>query len=421
MTSQLVLGNGFGVGLASDSAVTLTGRREARTYETSEKIFPLPMPHRLAVLTAGALLLDGLPFDVLLKEWIRSLGDARESQLRSVELYRESFLSWLRDNLDRWATSERRDEEALSYLAGQLELLRQAIELAVENAPEGEPAEITLQTLRERNAWIVGCDPLESVSSEMVELIFDRLWEEIEDHRQGLSNLVTHHFEGLQWSEEIDYEVRWILRHTIEKSQSFPSGTEAELAFVGYGSTDLLPGVATLQTGGAIEDHIWRRPAFVEHAQADGFGYGLIYTQAQDDQIALILRGYDQESSELTTRAVLGRIGDSLVEPVGSEESSEESSEEKTTMLDPVTLRAAMSEEADRISWETKLGPARATVAVLPLATLVDTARSLVAVQTLSQTISGVLPTVGGKIEAATITLNEGFQWHTRNEFRSTK
>ena len=113
MTSQLVLGNGFGVGMASDSAVTLvSSEKPDRTYETAEKIFPLPMPHRLAMLTSGASLLHGLPFDVLLKEWIRSLGDARESQLRSVELYRESFLSWLRDNLDRWATSERRDEEA---------------------------------------------------------------------------------------------------------------------------------------------------------------------------------------------------------------------------------------------------------------------------------------------------------------------
>ncbi len=413
MTSQLVLGNGFGVAVASDSAVTLEDDGSpVRTYETSDKIFPLPMPHRLAVLTAGSALLNGLPFDVLVKEWIRSLGDSPESQLRSVELYRESFLSWLRDNLDRWATSERRDEEALSYLAGQLELLRQAIELAVENAPEGEPAEITLQTLREKNAWIAGSESLGSISSEMVESIFDRLWEETEEHRPGLSNLVAHHFEGLQWSEEIDYEVRWFLRHTIEKSTSFPSGGKAELAFIGYGSRDLLPGVATLQTGGAIEDHIWCRPAFVEHAQADGFGYGLIYTQAQDDQIALILKGYDQKSSELTARAFLGRIGDSLVDAAEAEDGSEE----KTTLLDPVALRAAMSEEESRVSWDTKLGPARATVAVLPLATLVDTARSLVAVQTLSQTIRGVLPTVGGEIEAATITLNEGFQWHTRRE-----
>ncbi len=77
MTSQLVLGNGFGVAVASDSAVTLEDDGSpVRTYETSDKIFPLPMPHRLAVLTAGSALLNGLPFDVLVKEWIRSLGDS---------------------------------------------------------------------------------------------------------------------------------------------------------------------------------------------------------------------------------------------------------------------------------------------------------------------------------------------------------
>ncbi len=407
MTSQLVLGNGFGVGMASDSAVTLvSSEKPDRTYETAEKIFPLPMPHRLAVLTSGASLLHGLPFDVLLKEWIRSLGVAQESQLRSVELYRESFLSWLSDNLDRWVTPEKRDEGALRSLGGQLEILRQRIETALADTPERDPAETTLQVLRDRNAWIIDRDSLELVSSEMVTQIFDRLWQEIEDQRYGLSDVVAACFEDLPWSEAIDHEVKRLLRQTIEKWDRFPSGSQAELAFVGYGSTDLLPRVVALTTGGAIEDHIWRQPPFVEPARADGVSYGLIYTQAQDDQIRLILEGYDRHTSELTAAAVLGRLEDSWAETVRSEDPSDENA----AVLDPAVFGTAMREEAAKVAWETNLRDARSTIALLPLATLVDTARSLVAVQTLSQTIRGLPPTVGGKIEAATITINEGFQ-----------
>ena len=39
MTSQVILGNGHGIAIASDSAVTVGNRR---TYDTSEKIYPLP-------------------------------------------------------------------------------------------------------------------------------------------------------------------------------------------------------------------------------------------------------------------------------------------------------------------------------------------------------------------------------------------
>ncbi len=70
MTSQLILANGAGIALASDSAVTIN---RSRTYESAEKICELPDPHRLAVMSSGNGLRDRLPVEVLLKEWIRSL------------------------------------------------------------------------------------------------------------------------------------------------------------------------------------------------------------------------------------------------------------------------------------------------------------------------------------------------------------
>jgi hypothetical protein len=51
------------------------------------------------------------------------------------------------------------------------------------------------------------------------------------------------------------------------------------------------------------------------------------------------------------------------------------------------------------------------TIAVLEMASLADTARSLVAVEALSKDLRGELPTVGGHIDVATITLADGFTW----------
>ncbi len=109
MTAQLILANGYGVAIASDSAVTMGG---TRTYETAEKIHPLDDPHRLAVLHCGSVLLLGMPVGVLIDQWKASLG----SRLQSVEGYRDSFLIWLGDNLDSWSSPQSREMAAFVSL-----------------------------------------------------------------------------------------------------------------------------------------------------------------------------------------------------------------------------------------------------------------------------------------------------------------
>ena len=47
----------------------------------------------------------------------------------------------------------------------------------------------------------------------------------------------------------------------------------------------------------------------------------------------------------------------------------------------------------------------------MPLVSLAEIAGSLVSAQNLAQNIRGDLPTVGGNIDIATITLDEGFRW----------
>ena len=57
MTSQLILGNGHGLAVASDSAATYGDR----TYEDATKIRGLKDPHRVAILQAGGVDLLGMP------------------------------------------------------------------------------------------------------------------------------------------------------------------------------------------------------------------------------------------------------------------------------------------------------------------------------------------------------------------------
>jgi hypothetical protein len=52
--------------VASDSSVTVSdGNKVLRSCPTAEKIFPLPLPHRLGVLNSGRTGLLRVPYAVL--------------------------------------------------------------------------------------------------------------------------------------------------------------------------------------------------------------------------------------------------------------------------------------------------------------------------------------------------------------------
>lgn len=72
MTTQVVLMNGLGIALASDSAVTAGGK----VLNTSEKVFEMPHPHKLAILSSGRANFMGHPWEVLLSAWADTLAGA---------------------------------------------------------------------------------------------------------------------------------------------------------------------------------------------------------------------------------------------------------------------------------------------------------------------------------------------------------
>ncbi|SVE07325.1 uncharacterized protein METZ01_LOCUS460179, partial [marine metagenome] len=148
MTAQMILANGFGVAVASDSASTMTRRRSgARTYETAEKIRPLSDPHRLAVLQCGGVHLLRMPVGVLIDEWKATLG----SRLQTVEGYRDNFLTWLGDNLDNWSSPQSRDWAAFESLEWIVEGLSDSIQTHLQEVHETDAHTAVLDELRNAN------------------------------------------------------------------------------------------------------------------------------------------------------------------------------------------------------------------------------------------------------------------------------
>ena len=426
MTSQLILANGSGVALASDSAASLDIGRYV--YETKEKIVPLSEPHQIAVVGAGLADFYKLPTKVVVRQWDRSLGDER---LSSVEEYRDRFMSWLAHSLDELASPEQRERRAFEFFSrrdGYLQQLSRRLERMLEQAeaPKGagdeEPPELietrVLGLLRERNQELMNVPgshvisaaaESQVISAELVEGTFERLWDGVGDDGPVLSSAIEEAFEWLPRSEEIEHEIHTNIKFAIEKSRWFPIDFSAILlSFAGYGSDDLLPEISSVDLAGAFGEHVWFRDVPCRHSRDEEF-FCRVHSQAQDDQITQFLTG-------------IGHFGREVVErsrhQVHAEWDKFDYSQRTRERLSHAYDDAigSLIEEAARFGREVELGRAMKGLATMSLDELANTARSLVDLQKMKKAVMTDFPSVGGRIMVATITLHEGFQWATPSE-----
>ena len=407
MTSQVILGNGFGVAIASDTAVSVF----ERTYEDARKIRRLRDPHQLAIMCAGGVNLLGMPVIALVGQWEQTLA----TRLRSVEDYRDSFVAWLERHLDSWSSRSERDSEALSSLRFEIRWLRDRVQKRIAALPEEERLDEALRTLQETHD-LKRHECWDTALAGMADQILERFSNEDlgEGDAPRLETIVDLFFEEIPRVEKLEHELHEYLRRVPGRSYWFPGRANIHLTFVGYGADELLPVVSAVELKGAIENHLSAVAIETKMARPFDGGFTLTKPIGQTHVMDLVISGFDRALIE----AAVTSVGRSDLPGGNVMESAEEYVEVTAADVaagEPYTeFASAVSEAASEMAWRTNTEPFLRTISKLELASLAEAAGSLVSVQTLSQNIHGDLPTVGGPIDVATITLSEGFQWVRR-------
>jgi len=396
MTSQLILMNGFGVAVASDSVVTMGGTR--RTYDTAEKVIPLNFPHRLAVLHSGAVRLHGLPFSVLVAEWASSLGDV---PLRSVDQYRSSFISWLESN-HQWFSTEVEFGDFIYQLEDAYKLIRNEMLEVAENQDPETPEEKVLAVISEWTERLSGAPEFVSASESWVESVWRKREEKIRER-------LEYWFDDVVRSEEIDEMIVTYSRNYIRQGLFL---CRAELAFVGYGREEILPAWAGVHVAGFLEGELLTIDGDSQSADPLSRPYFGIVPLGQTEAIDLFLKGEDQGSVNCARRAAAREIESTRqsIHELIIDEETKELIEQKFDELQQ-NARTAIHEESWKRAEEVFLEPLRNAMAGLPVADLAVVAKSLVELQALRQTTTAEIGTVGGPIDVATISRDIGFRW----------
>lgn len=397
MTSQIVLMNGFGVALASDSTVTLG---DSRTYDTAEKVVALPLPHRIAVMHSGRVRIGNLPYSVLVGEWVRQLGT---KALRSSAAYAKSFQDWLANN-PQWFSTEEDKLEIINFIE------RRAEALAGRFKAESEAQEDFLfhDLLTRWTNEVQALDRLEGASVTTAMDIFNEFKSEID-------SIFESNIAPISGEEETKTA---FIRYCAEFFSS-EWMTNSTLTFSGYGENEIYPSYTCINFHGFVNGKLtWKQGESYSLSPTTNPLFG-ICLPAQHDAINQYLLGYDENMiEELIENAfnerinVLNEVRNRFGEATKSDAESELIKKFDEAVISVLQdFETATWKVTDEFSERHYVSHLRRAIAALPVGSLVDVARSLIELQALRKTTTAQTATVGGPIDVALISPIDGFQW----------
>jgi hypothetical protein len=421
MTTQVVLMNGLGVALASDSAVTAGGK----VLNTSEKIFELPPPHKAAILTSGRARFMGMPWEVLLSAWSESLHKPLTSMTEYIES-RYAFLRATIPNNGNMSVSEIEYLEATLFGPNSVhnayfEAMKRHVLPYYESILPVEDREIFMTSawdpeFKLRMNALLTDDIIEAVLASLDEAdaarreyvacpdvseAQARIWVE----KYWSTRPAGYEFEAFEdgWPDIPGLKTRIVNLHSVFIVHADYNG-ESNVNIVGYGSGDLFPAWEGTFLHGCVRGTLLKR--FEERFEPSNGPRDLFFGQV-DAISALTGRGDDLlvnaavESSKKQLTAIFETLSEIEDErALKTKQYIEES-------LNADDIRQKMLTEGR----EQRRNPFRKAISMSPVLDLAEFAAQLVGVQSAYAAMTQDNPSVGGFVDVGFITHRRGFEW----------
>lgn len=404
MTAEIAILNRSALALAADSAVTISVAGKTKVYDTAEKLFELSKRQPIALMIYNNVEFVGVPLDVLIRKF-RNEKDASKRDYDSVEDACTEFLDFMR--------SFQHDVlEEKKYLYS---VLRESFSVLAE--------EIQEQILREFDVWLENTDgervrPSEILKAKLKMALARESARPLKGFLAGvrITSFRARYSDVIEsvipetFKVEVDEEAKKLLERlafSILKS-SRPSDLRTGLVFGGFAKNDMFPTLRYMEVDGIFFDQLKiltcseididrkkTKAAVVPFAQkemVERFMYGLDSSLERD--IASFVKSVVNEVVE-----VAGKSVDEAIEAV---------------------IKEKVSARFDTLLGKLKDGSRQDLLDVVYFMSkkeLADIAHALVELTSQKRRFSTDEQTVGGPIDVAILTKNEGFIWIQRKHY----
>ena len=420
MTSEVVLMNRQAVAMAADSAVTISGDRYLKTYQSVDKLFPLVEGQPVAVMIYNNAEIMSTPWETVISLYREQ---SRGRPLETVAAYAEDFMEFLSGNPDLFP-ADHQDTEFFKMVAVVYTVIAEEFDYQVEQFRQSNSGRTTdhVSAIFEYVVGQVHADyqryPDDSPRSDlpcfpdgMGEQVRRRYGGEIDQLLESLLGSLRNEYAGLQVTEGTKAKLREIGCYAVTKDAFFEHYTG--VVFAGFGSREKFPSMRSYLTSSVVLGILKRKRDRAADINADS---GPVFQPfAQDRMIRTFLTGMDQylrmfvfsESLKLSMGLVTDVVG-------RAPNLSDAQRDQIFRDYSQNNLQHALHEffkSIDNYQYAVHTRPILRAVNSLPKKELGETAASLIKLNSFQQKVMNSVETVGGPIDVAVITRNGGLEW----------
>ena len=394
MTSQIVLINQMGIGIASDTLMTSSGSEGKKTTPSSNKIYEVGPDHSVVVLHNGETTIGLVSFELLIHEWSRTL----EKPLSTVKDYAESF--------EKWFPTFDAVPLAKSWIIHPYfcdlwkrfaELLDSDVHMELLRADDLDE-DLEQQFIDAINEFaqevVLPRDKIPGISSAQSKNTIEDASEDVVEH------CIAH----IQSFFNDDFTVDWSPTAKMQEAitnvalqalmHARANGRIAELNFVGYGTNDVLGSHVRQIIYSAYAEKL-NTTTFVEYPFTGGEGIAnrsWYATLGQDEAMEAFVQGVSDSTLN-------------YIEFLANQALSENSDE-----VDEGFVSNFMESVNDHLMNKFTL-PFVNTIAGLSVRGLVRFAEAMLEIESLRAASGSGTGTVGGEIDSLLITKRDGINW----------
>ncbi|WP_085308447.1 hypothetical protein [Planktotalea arctica] len=395
MTAEIAIVNRTGIALAADSALTIGGDR---VWKNSNKLFHLAPCADVGVMVFGNGNHCGLPWEVIIKQYRKSLGQCTFENLTDYSKHFLKFLDGLKtphpiqSDLNTYSIMMSIIDdsvEVLEKISGKTAKRKKFISEMNSIVEDVSEAPVVFEDYSRENFSAQHSKQIRGFLEEKLEILITK---------PVLSAMISACYEILK--------------------RSIPSGSETGIVFAGFGESELLPVVQEICVDGTLDGSTRAWTVRIRDSNHEDAG-GVVMPFAQSDIAYLFIEGLLPEYIDFvaqTLKGTLDRKSKELVKDYVSD-SDERTVEEARQFRANEAMTKEFLEQFGAFRREAFVQPMMRVVSSLPKEEMAAVAEALVETTSLRRKMDSRLETVGGPVDVAIISKSDGFVWIKRKHY----
>lgn len=404
MTAVAGILNKQGVAIAADSAVTVAGANNRKVYNSANKIFTLSKYHPVGVAIYNNAQFMGIPWETLIKEYRKQLG---EKNFEYLEEYKDDFFNWLKLN-NFFSSTENGDFLFMDFLS----FIQTALNDVLRNTRGStDDLENNLTKYLENyiNNEIPNHKEIECLKTLEKSKFSSQLKKLIPSILLVLKQNFGKEFNTKEFNKSaIDAYFQYL------KHDQFLQFTG--LIFTGFGEKELFPQLIPVNVSIVVNNLLRYEVDQQKVGKINQGNNACIAPFAQTDVIDTILQGISPELSQLSGNVFGDFLNSFLLELKGINGMPDAVKQQLDKMNVKEYIRRYQS-QFNNIVGNRYVSPLMGAVAQLSKEDLAEMAESLVYLTYLKRRFTMAEESVGGPVDIAVITKGDGFIWIKRKHY----